>query len=368
MRLRQSRLLIGGLQVMECYTIYHLEDILKIEQDGHAKPASFERKKGIWKFLQTQGIIFAILHRLSLPNLTAIITDATHLEWVDGLQREYDIINFLQNKTKIYYPQEKLVHGKLFKQLPKEIQKRILTYPIVIKEFLLDSDDPDYEEKRKLIRDFYIRINSWSTPLNNAEKRVAQYEDSQFHKATKPQNRKMQKFYKQHDIMNVDQIQRSYDLELTAEFMVLVTEKAQSSGKKLDQFYEMWTKRYPKRKEAVAKLDHIVLRCVPKLLGKGNKLSDIDMNKFAHVYAVIGWCAYADEAGIEPPGDSFNRLKNFMEEVKGVSRMFDDATDSEQRMMLNTNAGKYWKTTKDATRSKSNREKRIKSLGKAIIH
>jgi len=367
MRIRQSRLLIGGLQVMECYTLYSLGDILKIEQDGNAKPCSFERKKDIWRIIQKREIVLAILHRLSLPNLTAILTDEQNLEWVDGLQREYDIINFLQNKTKIYYPQEKLVHGKLFKQLPKEIQKRILTYPIVIKEFILNSDDPDYEEKRKLIRDFYIKINSWSTPLNNAEKRVAQYEDSQFHKATIPQNRKMQKFYKQQNIMNDDQIKRSYDLELTAEFMVLVTEKAQSSGKKLDQFYEMWTKRYPKRKEAVAKLDHIVLRCVPKLLGK-NKLSDIGMDTFAHAYAVIGWCAYADEAGIEPPGDSFNRLKNFMAEVKRVSRMFDDATDSEQRMMLNTNAGKYWKTTKDATRSKSNREKRIKSLGKAIIH
>jgi hypothetical protein len=352
---------------MECYTLYSLEDILKIFQDGHSKPASFERKKGIWKFLQTQGIIFAILHRYSLPNLTAILTDETHLEWVDGLQREYDIINFLQNKTKIHYPKDKLIHGKYFRQLPKQIQKEVLAYRIVIKEFILNGDDPDYEEKRKLIRDFYIRINSWSTPLNNAEKRVALFEDSQFHKATIPQNRKMQKFYKQHDIMNDDQIKRSYDLELTGEFMVLVTEKAQSSGKKLDQFYEMWTKRYPKRKEAVAKLDHIVLRCVPKLLGKGNKLSDIGMNSFAHVYGVIGWCAYADEAGIEPPGDSFKRLQNFMAEVKRVSKMFDEATDSEKGMMLNTNAGKYWKTTKDATRSKSNRENRIKSLGKAIM-
>lgn len=368
MRLEQTRMIIGDLQVMESHTIYRLEELLKIVQDGNAKPASFERYPGIWRFPQTQGIIFAILHGHSLPNLTAMLTDELHLEWVDGLQRETDIINFLLNKTKIHHPKDKLIHGKLFKQLPKQIQKQILQYPIVIKEFVLDSNDPDYKEKRKLIRDYYIKINSWSTPLNNAEKRVAIYEDSQFHKATIAQNRKMKKFYNYHNIMKGDMKKRSYDLELTGEFMVLVTEEAQSSGNKLSQFYEQWTKVYPKRKDAIAKLDHIVLRCIPKLLGKGNKLSDIGMDSFAHLYAIVGWCAFADRAGIEPPEDSFKRLQSFMLEVKRIGKMVDNAkSDSETETILNTNAGKYWKSVRDATRSKTNREKRIKSLGKAIM-
>lgn len=366
-----SRLLVGGLSITESYTKYTLEDILAYKQQGKSKPASFERELGVWKFFQNNTLILSLLSGFSIPALTAIWTKDISLEWVDGIQRENCLMGFLMNKIKIHCPKDKVFHGKFFKQLPKELQKRLLQYPIVVKEFLLDKDDPDYAEKRRLIRDYYIKINSkkFMSPLNNQEVRMALYEDSQFTKAVLTQNRKMKKFYKHNNIMKGNMTERSIDKEFTSELMVLVTEKPQSSGKKLDQFFDTWTKVYPKRKEAIAKLDHIVLSCIPKLLGKNNKLSDIGMDNLSHVYALIGWCANADEAGIETPGDSFNRLKSFMGDIKRVSKMVDNAkTDDEINEIINTNAGKYWKSIRDATRSKSNREKRIKSLGKAIIH
>lgn len=362
-----SRLLISELAMMESYTKLKIEDLMQFRKEKKAYPASFEREIDVWKLPQQKQFINWILNGYPLPNLTAINTDNAELEWVDGIQRESTIIQFVMNKIRIHSPKDKALHNKLFKQLPKHLQEKILKYPIVVKEFLLSKEDPDYEINRTAIREFYIAMNSKGVPLNSQEVRMAIYEFSQFLKATKIQNKKMQPFYKFHKMMKGNMIQRSQDKELTGEFMVLVTEGANSSGKKLSQFHETWSKIYPKRKDAIAKLDHIILRCIPKLLGK-NKLSDIGMNTFADLYAIVGLCANLDQAGIETPSDSFTRLKNFKEEVKKVGKRIDDAkTSNEKTTMENTNAGKYWKSSRDATRSKTNREKRIKALGKALI-
>lgn len=362
-------MLVNGLQVPEAYSIYQIRDILQLDKLGKVKPASFERKIGAWKDLQKKELISSVLHRFSIPNLTAINSGDNSLEWVDGLQRWEDISDFLTNQMKITFPKDKLIHGKYFKYLPKQIQEQILNCPLVIKEFLLDENDQKYEERRNFIREYYIKQNSktYNTTLNNAEIRTARYENSEFRKAVVSENRKMTKFYKTHNIMKGNMKERSYDEELTAELMVLVTEKAQSSGKKLDTYYEIFSKQYPKKKEAVAKLDHIILGCLPKILGK-HKLSEIQMNTFNHVYALVGWCINADEGGIEPPVDSFKRLDDFMKEVSSISSLVKKAkTDEEREKVFNTNAGQYWKTTQEGTRSKRNREIRIKCLGKAIM-
>ena len=364
-----TRMLVSGLQVPESYTTYYLRDLLELEKQGKLQPASFERKPGAWKELQKNELIISVLTRFSIPNLTAINSGESYLEWVDGLQRWEDISEFLLNKRRIVSKEDKLIDGKFFKDLPKQIQQDTLDCPIVIKEFLLKEDDPFYEGKRKYIREYYIKQNSkkYNTPLNNAQIRAARYEDSEFHKAVLRQTKKMNKFYKEHDIMRGNMKERSLNQELTAELMVLATEKSQSSGRKLDTFYEIWQTQYPKRKEAPTKLDHIVLKCIPKILGR-HKLCDIHMNTFNSVYAIVGWCGILDEGGIEAPSDSYKRLESFMKEVGSIGKRVKNATtDQEKESIKNTNSGRYWSTTQEGTRSKRNREIRIKCLGKALM-
>lgn len=363
-----TRMLVSGLQVPESYTTYYMKDLLELEKQGKLQPASFERKEGVWRDQQKNELTISVLTRFSIPNLTAINSGEDHLEWVDGLQRWEDISEFLLNKRKVV-SKDKLIDGKFFKDFPKQIQKEILNCPLVIKEFLLKEDDPLYERKRKYIREYYIIQNSkkYNTSLNNAEIRAARYEDSEFHKAVLKQTKKMNKFYKEHDIMKGNMKERSFDQELTAELMVLTTEKSQSSGRKLDTFYEIWQTQYPKRKEASAKLDHIVLKCIPKILGR-HKLCDIHMNTFNSVYAIVGWCGILDEGGIEAPSDSYKRLESFMKEIGSIGKRLKNATtDQEKESIKNTNSGRYWSTTQEGTRSKRNREIRIKCLGKALM-
>ena len=126
----------------------------------------------VWDRKKMNGLIWSVLEGYGMPSLTTVKIEGERGSLLlDGLQRFTTIKKFIDNEFALDIPEEinispeliKVAYKKKFKDLPEELQDRILNHLIDIKVYEVPK-----EEKSKYLyyaTELFKRLNMKPTPL-----------------------------------------------------------------------------------------------------------------------------------------------------------------------------------------------------------
>ncbi|MEV0803396.1 DUF262 domain-containing protein [Kribbella sp. NPDC050281] len=134
----------------------------------------YQRSDKVWPLIAQSFLIETVLlsypvPKLSLHQVTDVISRKTVKQVVDGQQRSRALLNFYNDDLRLsrsidYAP----AAGKKYSQLSEELQGQFLNYSLSIDLFVGASQDD--------VREVFRRMNLYTVPLNYEEQRHAVYQ------------------------------------------------------------------------------------------------------------------------------------------------------------------------------------------------
>lgn len=154
------------------YTIASLKE--KSEGNALQINADYQRHGGLWPSHARTYFIDTILEDFPFPKLyfyenTQRKSDGgfvTHTEVVDGQQRLKTIIDFVDNKIKLGATSSSY-KGMRFADLDEDVQGKFMGYQVAV--------DVITRAQRTEILEMFRRMNAYTLPLNEAEKRHSKW-------------------------------------------------------------------------------------------------------------------------------------------------------------------------------------------------
>ncbi len=136
------------------------------EGDADLQP-SFQRRLGIWTHGKKSRLVESLLLRIPIPVFYAAADELDRWSVVDGIQRLSTLDGYVKNE----YPLRGLEYlqayeGKLFDELPRHFQRRILETQLVVN--VIERGTPE-----EVMFNIFLRINTGGTPLSAQEIRHA---------------------------------------------------------------------------------------------------------------------------------------------------------------------------------------------------
>ena len=134
----------------------------------------YQRSDKVWppaaqSFLIETMLLGYPVPKLSLHQITDLKTRKTIKEIVDGQQRTKAIKTFFDGDLRLSRTLDlKEAAGRSYNELPEELQRAFVGYPVSVDLFTGASPDK--------IREVFRRINSYTVPLNPEEQRHATYQ------------------------------------------------------------------------------------------------------------------------------------------------------------------------------------------------
>lgn len=133
--------------------------------------SSYQRGAGLWPSSARSYFIDTILMGFPFPKLyfyESLDSKSRRIvrEIVDGQQRVTSIIDFISDKYRLTSASKKY-EGMRFSDLPEEMQLGFLAQPIPV--------DVIRDASKSEILEMFRRMNAYTLPLNESEKRHAQY-------------------------------------------------------------------------------------------------------------------------------------------------------------------------------------------------
>jgi len=238
----------------------------------------FQRRR-IWQPKARSFLIDTILRGLPIPKLymrqqLQLSSRKTIHEVVDGQQRIAAILDFLAGDLRLNRAHGPF-GGSSFEELPEDAQKRFLSYEFSV-DLLIDASDAD-------VLDVFARINSYSLPLNEQEKRNAKFY-GEFKKTAYALAWEHLEFWKGHSILTDRAIARMREAELTSELLVAMIDGLQDKKKSLNVFYERWDDNFPKQNSASRQFRQII-DLIEEVFG--NLLGDTNFHRPALFYSLF---------------------------------------------------------------------------------
>ena len=279
----------------------------------------YQRNSRLWPAAPRSYFIDTILNEFPFPKLyfyEFLDRDnrRTKREIVDGQQRVSAMMDFLEDKFPLIRVSEDL-NGKRFSDLDEEAQESFLSHPVPV--------DVIRNAKKSEILEMFRRMNAYTLPLNDAEKR-----HSTFQGTFKWFINRLATYYAdvfiEHGIFTNRQVVRMADSELLAE-MILSIEKGivNSSNKVLSDLYKQYDKDF-REEEVYANtieeaFDFIV-----------NELAELRNTHLMKPYVIHSlFCALihnkhglpgiAEKIGLEPIGQSTRDLETAVQSLEALS-------------------------------------------------
>lgn len=152
---------------------YTIAEILKWQTDGEVDLNPKFQRGSVWSTPAKSYLIDSILNGYPVPKLlfrTTVDRDTrrTLRDVVDGQQRLRTIFQFADNKLTLGSKSPDF-EGKTYKTLEPEEKDTFLNYKLTCEQLLGASDED--------VLEVFIRINSYTVPVNEAELRNASYEN-----------------------------------------------------------------------------------------------------------------------------------------------------------------------------------------------
>lgn len=191
----------------------------------------FQRNE-VWSIAAQIMLIDTIMQGIPIPKIyikSVMNEGKTYRVVIDGQQRLTAILKFVENELPLKKPYSGVYSGKVFEELPDDIQNEILRYKIDINEIF----NPTEAE----IRDLYSRVNKYTVQLNKQELRRADFPGDFISLAEELAGNS---FFEDARIFSLKQRRRMLDVEYIEELLAIILEGIQDKKDYLDAVCEKY--------------------------------------------------------------------------------------------------------------------------------
>lgn len=183
------------------------------------------QRHSVWTTSAKTFLIDTMLNELPLPKIfirTKIDpkTQKSVREVVDGQQRVRTFVEFADDKLTLTTRSEEY-SGKRYRTLLPVEQERFLSYIVTVEQLLNASDDD--------VIDIFARLNSYTVPLNAAEKRHAKYQTN-FKFAVRKASQEFRWFIEKYEVFSVKKRFRMADDVFMADIFGVFLEGIRDGG------------------------------------------------------------------------------------------------------------------------------------------
>lgn len=224
------------------YTVHDLKRLVDMKEI--VLQPKYQRRRTAWPPNAKTSLIDTIVNNYTIPPIyIRSFVDSSRqrrIEIIDGQQRITTIMEFISGAFALTntFSDQDLV-GLTFQELPPDIQDSINDYELSCMA-IRGATESD-------IIAIFSRVNSFSLPLNDQEKRNAIYV-GQFKTTVYDIASKYYTFWRSFNILSDANIARMKDAELVSElFSVIINGLPGIRGKELDDLYASYDDQFPNR-------------------------------------------------------------------------------------------------------------------------
>jgi hypothetical protein len=334
-----------------------ISEIYQKMTDGSLKiNRNYQRSQGLWPKNARTYFIDSILNEFPFPkvilrDIIDLKTKKSTREIIDGQQRLTSIRDFIDNKLKLTSV-SKNYGFKIYEDLDEEDRKTFLSYEV--------STDIVISASEEEVLEIFKRINSYTLPLNNAEKRYATYQGA-FKWFINDIAEMFRPFFEKYKILSIREMSRMEDADLITEFCQIKIEGIQErSSKKLDIIYKKYDENFPNKDQ----INEVIIRTFDFITSNFLELFDAYVVPSYIFYSLIGALIFNKYEIPDPKKDliEFNPINEFCINV--------DSSKEELHLLLSEVESKnehgkfpnFIKASLATTQSYKNRLTRIRQL------
>lgn len=163
-----------------------------------------------------------------------VTTKTSIREVVDGQQRLRSILSFIKDGFKVSKLQNPEYGGKLFSQLPEDVQAQVLSYEVAA-DLLINLPDSE-------ILDIFGRLNSYAVVLNEQEKINATH-FSAFKVLADKIGYRYNEYWTKQKILTPRNILRMQEINLVADLLIAMIEGVKPK-KQIRRYYARYEKSF----------------------------------------------------------------------------------------------------------------------------
>ncbi len=317
---------------------------------------SYQRSKGLWPNNARTYFIDTILNDFPFPKVVLrdimdLKTRKTKREIIDGQQRLTTIRDFIDNKYMLSRVSKKF-NGMYFDDLDEINQSSFLSYEVSVDIVISASEEE--------ILEIFRRINSYTLPLNTAEKRHATYQ-GEFKWFINDLTDLMTPFFEKFKVLTLRDISRMMDADLITECSQIIIEGIHNrSSSKLEVLYRTYDKDFEIKEELKEKLTESY-NFIKNNLSELFETFSIPSYQFYTFIGALIFNKYGipDEKNDLSDYSTINSFSNLNERVfRELNILFNELDEKDEK-------GKYIdfvKASISTTQSYKNRLTRIKTL------
>lgn len=322
---------------------------------------SYQRSSGLWPQNARSYFIDTILNEFPFPKVVIrqvvdLKTRKTKREIIDGQQRLTTIKDYIEDKFKLSNV-SKNYQGLYFRELEDDVKSKFLGYEV--------STDTIISATEEEILEIFRRINSYTLPLKDAEKRHASYQGD-FKWFIKDILEGYSPMFEKYKILSLKDISRMLDAELITELCQIILDGIKTRrSQSLDKLYKDYDNFFNIKDDLNTKLTETLDFIKVDL----NQVLESEVLKSYSFYSLFSALIY-NRYGI------VNITEQEMDNIKPIGTYTIDVNQSIQNILELFNAveqrdekSRYFgfvKASTGATTSEKNRKDRLIWLAKAL--
>jgi hypothetical protein len=273
---------------------YKVSDFVSWQRAGSLELSPSFQRRSVWRPIEKSYLIDTVVRGFPMPVifLRDLPGDLDNLEpvrqVVDGQQRIRTLLTFVAPHLVQDFDEERdpftvrqshnaELAGLGFGQMPKYIQRRILSYQFSVDTFPSETDDRE-------ILQIFARMNSTGVKLTDQELRnaefIGEFKNTMYRLAAEQLGR-----WRDWGVFSEQNIARMDEVELTSELVLLEMSGIQGRSKAaLDRAYERNEEAFPTGFEVARRFQYVMDSIEAKL---GPVIRELELNRRALFYPLF---------------------------------------------------------------------------------